>query len=37
MALRQPCDGVLAAYCQLFIQPIMRRRPSGALLNDTAA
>ena len=37
IALRQPPSGVAAAYCQLFIQPIMSRRPPGTLLKDTAA
>src|SRR4051794_29567008 len=37
IALRQGSVGMLPPYCQLFIQAIMIRRPSGTLLNVTPA
>ena len=37
MGLRQGEVGIWLAYCQLFIQPIMSRRPSGTSLKETAA
>ena len=37
IALRQGEVGTWLAYCQLFIQPIISRLPSGASFQDTAA